>query len=68
MVVLVRSGEHVLECHRDCLGDRGVDRDCLGEFGKYINHGKQVPHSAVLLGDTLHIGQVGLPLSIDPAT
>ena len=32
---------------------------------KYINHGKKVPYSAVLLGDTLHIGQVGLPLSID---
>ena len=28
-------------------------------------HGKNVPHSTVLPGDTLHIGQVGMPLSID---
>ena len=40
-------------------------KDCQGKFKKYINHGEQVPHSAVLPGDTLHIGQIGLPLSID---
>ena len=33
---------------------------------KYINLGKKVHYFAVLLGDTLHIGQVGLLLSIDP--
>ena len=58
--------KHLPERRCDCLGVLGVNRDCLRKLGKYINHGKKVPHSAVLLGDTLHIGQVGLPLSIDP--
>ena len=62
----VRGGEHLLECRRDCLGVLGVDRDCLGKLGKNINQDEKVPHSAVLLGDTLHIGQICLPLSIAP--
>ena len=62
----VRGGEHLLESRRDCLGVFGVNRDCRGEFGKYFIYGKNVPHSTVLPGDTMHISQVGLPLSIDP--
>ena len=58
--------EHLLESSRDCLGVLGVDRNCPGNFGKYINHGENVPHFTVLPGDTLHIGQVSLLLSIDP--
>ena len=62
----VRGGEHLPERRRDCLGVLGVDWNCLREFGKYINYGEKVPYYTVLPGDTLHIGQVGLPLSIDP--
>ena len=65
-VAWVRSCEHLPESSRNCLGVFRVDRHRPGELKKYINHGKRVPHSAVLPGDTLHIGQVGLPLSIDP--
>ena len=65
-VAWVRGGEHLPEYRRDWLGVFGVDRDWPGKLGKYINHGKEVPHSAVLVGDTLHLGEVGLPLSIDP--
>ena len=64
--VWVRNFEHLPESHRDCLGVLGVNRHRPGEFGKYINHGEKVPHFAVLPGDTLHIGQVGLPQRIDP--
>ena len=62
----VRGGEHLLESRRDCFGVFGVDRDCPGEFGKYINHSENVPHSTVVPGNTMHIGQVCLPLTIDP--
>ena len=62
----VRGSEHQHERRRDCLGVFGAHRDCLGKFGKYINHGENVLHSTVVPGDTLHIGQVGLPLGIDP--
>ena len=43
-----------------------MDRDIPRKLEKYINYGNKEPHFAVLLGDTLNIGQVGLPLSIDP--
>ena len=62
----VRGGEHLLESRHDCLGVLGMDWDCPGEFGKYINHGENVLHTTILPGDTFHIGQVGLPLRIDP--
>ena len=65
-VAWVRGFEHLPESRRDCLGVFGVERHRPCELGKYINHGEKVPHSAVLHGDTLHIGQVGLLLSIDP--
>ena len=58
--------EHLPENRRKFLGVFGVDRHRLSELGKYINHGEKVPHFAVMPGDTLHIGKVGLPLSIDP--
>ena len=62
---MVRGAEHLPERRCDCLGVLGVDRDCPGELGKYINDGEKVLHSAILPGATLHIGQVGLPLGID---
>ena len=43
-----------------------MDRDSPGELGEYINYSEQIPNSTVLLGNTLHFGQVGLALSIDP--
>ena len=58
--------KHLPERCCDCLGVLGVDRNCARKLGKYVNHGKKVPQSAVLLGDNLHIGQVDLPLNIDP--
>ena len=61
----VRGFEHLSESRRNCLGIFGVNRHRPGKVGKYINHGEKVPHSAVLPGDTLHIGQVGVQLSID---
>ena len=61
----VRGCEYLPESRRDCLGVFGVNRHCPGELGKYINYGVKLFHSAVLPGDTLHIGQVSLPLSID---
>ena len=61
----VRGDEHLPERRRDCFGVLGVDRNYPREFGKYINYGEKVPYSTVLPGDTLHIGQVGLPMSID---
>ena len=54
------------QSRRDCLGVLGVDRDRPGELEKYLNHLKTIPDSAVIFGDTLHINQFGLPLSIDP--
>ena len=62
----VRSGELLFESRRDCFGVFKVDRNCPGEFEKYINHSKNVFHSTVLAGDFLHIGKVNLLLSIDP--
>ena len=61
----VRGFELLPESRRDCLGVLGVDWNCPGKLGKYINHGKKVPRSTALFGDTLQIGKVGLPLSID---
>ena len=50
---------------RDCLWSFKVNYHRPGEVKEYINHGEQVPHSAVLPSVVLHIGQVGLPLNID---
>ena len=55
------------ECRRDCFGVLKDDRNCLGTLDKHINHCTKVSHFTVLPGNTLHIGQVGLPLSIDPS-
>ena len=62
----VRGFKNLPKSRRNFFGVNGVDRHRPGELGKYINHCEKVPHSAVLPGDTLHIGQIGLPLSIDP--
>ena len=62
----VRGHEHLVECRGYCLSVFKVDRNRPGELGKYVNYGEQVPHSAVLPGDALHISKVGLPLGIDP--
>ena len=59
------GGEHLLDSPRNCLALLGVYSECPSEFGKYINHGEKVSHYIALPGDTLHIGQVGLTLSID---
>ena len=65
-VARVRGLERLVERRGYCFGVFGVDRNHPGKLRKYVNYGEQIPHSAVLSSDTLHIGQIDLPLSIDP--
>ena len=56
---------HLAESRHDFLGVCGVDRNCSGKLGKFINNSKTIFNLTVIVGDTLHIYQVGLLLSID---
>ena len=60
------DSKHLTERRRGCLGIFEVDLDCPNKYRKHSNYGENLPQSTVLPGDTLHIGQVNLPLSIYP--
>ena len=61
----VRNLEHLVESYGYCFGVFNLDWKRPGKFAKYVDYGEQVPHSAVLPGNAMHISQVNLPLSIN---
>ena len=56
---------HLVECRGYYLSVFGVDQYHPGELGKHVDYGEQLPYSAILLGDALHISKVGLLLGIN---